>query len=237
MTKDGYTEFIKFFVDGATSVNNNENGTINYNNALDGVTNKLSDDIPSIVVNGEAISSSFQPLSIHASSFHTSKSLSASESFISPFDANIHPAYENINTFSSIPNSSSLIETDQYPLHSTKMNINESTDLLNLSSVHLSNFSGDGLENANYYDSTASDIEKHLSAYYYCDGNSFATEQAQADELQRSIKLKEMRASRKRMFTSEPPKPDTPPRVSILELFKITLKKTLLIFDCTEHSY
>lgn len=52
-------------------------------------------------------------------------------------------------------------------------------------------------------------MEKQMSGYSYSEANPFANEYA--DELQRTMKRKEMNISRKHISMSEPLKPDTPP--------------------------
>lgn len=158
---------MKFVTDNNnSSVNNNEAGALDYN--VFRTSPNRADDLSLITSAANDISASMscQPLMSQSSSYQGS---SVSESYLVPMnEMNIHPAYENINTFSSLTScnsNTSLMDTEgQYPLHSTKLSMNDSGELSNFSgqrSFNMSNGStSDGQDNASGYGSKCLQFSK-----------------------------------------------------------------------------
>lgn len=168
MTKEGYTNFIHFTTD--VNDNNNETDAINYNKQSNpSIANVSNNGFLSMsgCSNNDllgAASLAFQT-SLQSSS---STSFASSSGYVGSLEMNIHPAFDNVHTFSSENNNSN--ESDGlYQMHSTKISTNESFDSFETNgqkSFEVNNLSnGDDKENSGFFESKLKDLRSSRTVH------------------------------------------------------------------------
>lgn len=133
VTKEGCANFVQFTSDNNNNNNNNDTNIIDFNK------NSFKSNLSNVSIDftGEAIGAT--SLAYQAAMRSTSPSFTSSTSsgYVGSLEMNIHPAFDNCNTFST-ENTNHSHECDtRYPMHSTKLSTNESFELFD-SAVHKS---------------------------------------------------------------------------------------------------